>query len=61
MVVITVCLFSEDILYFWKKYIEGKQALLILMVGQLLAFFGVAAIYLNMTGRQNIFKSSFLR
>jgi O-antigen/teichoic acid export membrane protein len=57
-VVITVCLFSEDILYFFgEKYIEGKQALLILMVGQLLAsFFGVAAIYLNMTGRQNIFQ-----
>jgi hypothetical protein len=31
-VVITVCLFSEDILYFFGKYIEGKQALLILMV-----------------------------
>jgi hypothetical protein len=26
-VVITVCLFSEDILYFFgEKYIEGKQA-----------------------------------
>ncbi|SDW11095.1 lipopolysaccharide biosynthesis protein [Flavobacterium degerlachei] len=57
-VVITVCLFSEDILYFFgENYIEGKQALLILMVGQLLAsFFGVAAIYLNMTGRQSIFQ-----
>jgi hypothetical protein len=38
-VVITVCLFSEDIYISWKKYIEGKQALLILMVGQLLASF----------------------
>ncbi|WP_371562259.1 MATE family efflux transporter [Flavobacterium sp. Arc2] len=57
-VVITVCLFSEDILYFFgENYIEGKQALLILMLGQLLAsFFGVSAIYLNMTGRQSIFQ-----
>jgi len=58
VVVITVCLFSEDILYFFgENYIEGKQALLILMVGQLLAsFFGVSAIYLNMTGRQSVFQ-----
>jgi len=57
-VVLVVCLFSEDILYFFgENYIEGKQALLILMIGQLLAsFFGVSAIYLNMTGRQSIFQ-----
>lgn len=57
-VVLTVCLFSEDILYFFgENYIQGKQALLILMLGQLLAsFFGVSAIYLNMTGRQSIFQ-----
>ncbi|EIA09981.1 MATE family efflux transporter [Flavobacterium frigoris] len=57
-VVLIVCLFSEDILYFFgENYIEGKQALLILMLGQLLAsFFGVSAIYLNMTGRQSTFQ-----
>ncbi|WP_231557076.1 MATE family efflux transporter [Flavobacterium sp. AED] len=57
-VVLFVCLFSENILYFFgENYIQGKQALLILMTGQLLAsFFGVSAIYLNMTGRQSIFQ-----
>ncbi|MFV8368805.1 MATE family efflux transporter [Flavobacterium sp. LB2R40] len=57
-VVVLVCLFSENILYFFgENYIQSKQALLILMVGQLLAsFFGVSAIYLNMTGRQSIFQ-----
>jgi O-antigen/teichoic acid export membrane protein len=57
-VVLIVCLFSEDILYFFgENYIEGKQALLILMLGQLLASFcGVSAIYLNMTGRQSTFQ-----
>jgi hypothetical protein len=45
-VVITVCLFSEDILYFFgEKYIEGKQALLILMVGQLLASLSCCDIF----------------
>lgn len=57
-VVLLVCLFSENILYFFgENYIQSKQALLILMAGQLLAsFFGVSAIYLNMTGRQSIFQ-----
>lgn len=57
-VVLFVCLFSENILYFFgENYTQAKQALLILMVGQLMAsFFGVSAIYLNMTGRQNIFQ-----
>lgn len=57
-VVLFVCLFSENILYFFgENYTQGKQALLILMVGQLFAsFFGVSAIYLNMTGRQSIFQ-----
>lgn len=57
-VVLFVCLFSENILYFFgENYTQGKQALLILMGGQLLAsFFGVSAIYLNMTGRQSIFQ-----
>ena len=57
-VVLFVCLFSENILYFFgENYTQGKQALLILMVGQLMAsFFGVSAIYLNMTGRQSIFQ-----
>jgi O-antigen/teichoic acid export membrane protein len=57
-VVVIVCLFAEDILYFFgENYVQGKQALLILMLGQLLAsFFGVSAIYLNMTGRQSVFQ-----
>ncbi|CAM3931040.1 MATE family efflux transporter [Flavobacterium sinopsychrotolerans] len=57
-VVLFVCLFSENILYFFgENYTQSKQALLILMVGQLFAsFFGVSAIYLNMTGRQSIFQ-----
>lgn len=57
-VVLIVCLFSENILYFFgENYTQGKQALLILMIGQLMAsFFGVSAIYLNMTGRQSIFQ-----
>lgn len=57
-VVLFVCLFSENILYFFgENYTQGKQALLILMAGQLMAsFFGVSAIYLNMTGRQSIFQ-----
>ena len=57
-VVLFVCLFSENILYFFgENYTQGKQALLLLMVGQLMAsFFGVSAIYLNMTGRQSIFQ-----
>lgn len=57
-VVLFVCLFSKNILYFFgEDYVKGNEALLILMVGQLLAsFFGVSAIYLNMTGRQSIFQ-----
>jgi O-antigen/teichoic acid export membrane protein len=57
-VVLFVCLFSKNILYFFgENYVKGNEALLILMVGQLLAsFFGVSAIYLNMTGRQSIFQ-----
>lgn len=57
-VVLFVCLFSENILYFFgENYTQGKQALIILMMGQLMAsFFGVSAIYLNMTGRQSIFQ-----
>lgn len=57
-VVLFVCLFAENILHFFgENYTQGKQALLILMVGQLMAsFFGVSAIYLNMTGRQSIFQ-----
>nr|WP_315179378.1 MATE family efflux transporter [uncultured Flavobacterium sp.] len=57
-VVLFVCLFSENILYFFgENYTQSKQALLILMAGQLFAsFFGVSAIYLNMTGRQGVFQ-----
>lgn len=57
-VVLFICLFSENILYFFgENYTQSKQALLILMMGQLLAsFFGASAIYLNMTGRQSVFQ-----
>jgi O-antigen/teichoic acid export membrane protein len=57
-IVAVVCFYSESILHFFgPNYIQAKQALLILMVGQLLAsLFGITTIYLNMTGRQRIFQ-----
>jgi O-antigen/teichoic acid export membrane protein len=57
-VVIIVCLLSEQILgFFGAAYVQAKEALLILVLGQLIAStFGLSTIYLNMTGRQKIFQ-----
>jgi O-antigen/teichoic acid export membrane protein len=57
-IVVVVCFYSESILHFFgPNYVQAKQALLILMAGQLLAsLFGITTIYLNMTGRQRIFQ-----
>ncbi|MFV5690799.1 MATE family efflux transporter [Flavobacterium sp. LT1R49] len=53
-----ICIFSEYILqFFGKEYIVARNALLILMIGQgICSAFGSAPIYLNMTGRQNVFQ-----
>jgi O-antigen/teichoic acid export membrane protein len=55
-VTILICLFSENILgFFGKDYVVARHALLILMIGQqICSFFGPAAVYLNMTGRQDV-------
>ncbi|UQD55567.1 MATE family efflux transporter [Flavobacterium sp. K5-23] len=53
-----VCFFSEEILgFFGKEYIAAQQALIILMIGQVIcSAFGSAPVYLNMTGRQKNFQ-----
>ncbi|RDI56495.1 MATE family efflux transporter [Flavobacterium glaciei] len=57
-IVAVVCFYAESILHFFgPNYVQAKQALIILMVGQLFAsLFGITTIYLNMTGRQRIFQ-----
>lgn len=43
--------------FFGKEYVNAKDALLILIVGQgICSAFGAATVYLNMTGRQHIFQ-----
>ncbi|AOW08703.1 MATE family efflux transporter [Flavobacterium gilvum] len=43
--------------FFGKGYVNAKEALLILIVGQgICSAFGTATVYLNMTGRQHIFQ-----
>jgi O-antigen/teichoic acid export membrane protein len=56
--VFTFCLFSSQILsFFGEKYTSVKEPLIILMVGQgICSLFGSVQVYLNMTGRQNIFQ-----
>ena len=55
-ILIILGFFSEPILFlFGDNYIAAKNALLILLVGQLFnSVSGPAAIYLNMTGRQRV-------
>jgi O-antigen/teichoic acid export membrane protein len=55
---IIICVFSENILtFFGPQYFVAKQALIILIFGQCInSLFGVAPIYLNMTGRQHLFQ-----
>lgn len=57
--ILLIFMFPEYILnIFGENYIEAKQALLILIMGQgICSFFGVAPIYLNMTGRQHLFQN----
>jgi O-antigen/teichoic acid export membrane protein len=55
---IIICFFSESVLgFFGKEYVAAKDALLILMLGQVIcSAFGAVPVYLNMTGRQHIFQ-----
>jgi O-antigen/teichoic acid export membrane protein len=56
--VLFFCLFATQILgFFGEKYLVVKEPLIILMVGQgICSVFGSVQVYLNMTGRQNIFQ-----
>lgn len=56
--VLFFCLFSTPILsFFGTKYLVAREPLIILMIGQgICSFFGGVQVYLNMTGRQNIFQ-----
>jgi len=58
-IVLVFCIFPEFFLHFFgKEYIDAKEALLILMIGQgITAVFGSAPVYLNMTGRQHLFQA----
>lgn len=53
-----ICVFPEQILtVFGPQYVIAKNALIILILGQgISSLFGVAPIYLNMTGRQHLFQ-----
>ncbi len=53
-----ICFYSNYILgFFGNEYVQAQEALIILIAGQgLCAVFGLAPIYLNMTGRQNAFQ-----
>lgn len=57
-IAVIVIIFSDTMLsVFGAGYGSASKALIILMLGQLFcSLFGSASIYLNMTGRQNIFK-----
>lgn len=52
------CLLSGPLLsFFGQKYLIAREPLLILMIGQgICSFFGGVQVYMNMTGRQNIFQ-----
>ncbi len=55
---LVICVFPEQILtVFGPQYSIAKNALIILILGQgISSLFGVAPIYLNMTGRQHLFQ-----
>ena len=57
-VVLCFCLLSRPLLsLFGPKYIIAREPLLILMIGQgICSFFGGVQVYMNMTGRQNVFQ-----
>ncbi|QTE21496.1 MATE family efflux transporter [Polaribacter cellanae] len=60
--ILSIFLFSEKILsFFGENYIEAKYPLLIMVFSQgFCTLFGSVTVYLNMTGRQNIFKNILL-
>lgn len=57
-VVVCFCLLSRPLLsLFGQKYLIAREPLLILMIGQgICSFFGGVQVYMNMTGKQNIFQ-----
>lgn len=57
-IILLVCIFSNSILsFFGNEFLQSKEPLFILIIGQgLCSMFGGVQVYLNMTGRQNIFK-----
>ncbi len=60
--ILFLILFSDSILsFFGSNYILAKQALYIILFGQVInAFCGPVGLYLNMTGRQNLFQKVLL-
>ncbi len=57
-VIIVVFIFSNEVLaIFGTDYIVVEKAMKIMIIGQgIIALFGASPIYLNMTGRQNLFQ-----
>ncbi|WP_348746113.1 MATE family efflux transporter [Tenacibaculum sp. 190524A02b] len=57
--ILIVIFFSERILYlFGEKYVESKEALIIMVVSQgICTVFGSVGVYLNMTGKQKAFQN----
>lgn len=57
-----LAVFASPILaFFGQDYLVAREALLILIFGQIIcAFFGTARVYLNMTGRQAIFQRTLV-
>ena len=57
-IILFLCMFSEYILsFFGAQYLVAKEAFLILIIGQgICSAFGSAPIYLNMTGRSQLFQ-----
>ena len=56
--VLVICFFANSILgFFGTNFLESKSALLVLVIGQgICSMFGGVQVYLNMTGRQNLFQ-----
>jgi len=61
-IALLISFFSKQILcFFGNEYINASNALIILMIGQgISSAFGSAPVYLNMTGRQNVFQGLLL-
>lgn len=56
--ILIICFFADSILgFFGTNFLESKNALLVLIIGQgICSIFGGVQVYLNMTGRQNLFQ-----